>query len=119
MLTEAKYQRTKVKRNRFSKLSQWILLNTGEGMERGKILEGFYNLERLYRGWYVDPCYTPKEKRDHDRMNANTQPLITMTLKRLQKRGLVELIRHGQYVKELRLTSEGKAVAEKLNTIKE
>jgi len=38
-----------------------------------------------------------------------------MTLKRLQKRGFICLIRHGKYVKEIRLSAKGKAVAEKLN----
>ena len=115
MRTGTKCQRQKVKRNRFSELSQWILLNIGDGMERGKIIEAYFKIERLYCGWYVDPCFTPKEKRNRDRKYMNAQPLITMTLKRLEQRGFVQLIRHGQYVKEIRLTTEGKAIAEKLN----
>lgn len=115
MPTESKYESQKVNLNRLSKLSRWILLHTGDGIERGQIVEGFYKLERRYCNWYTDPCFTPKEKRDYERRYHRAQPVVTRTLKRLEQLGLVQLLRQACYVKKVRLTGEGKALAQKLN----
>jgi len=113
MPSEPKLAKTKVN-NRLSKLARWILCNTGDGIERGEIVARFYGLRRLYCNFYVDPCFPPKQRREHNRWSRYAQPRVTMTLKRLEKRGLVQLIRHGKCVKRVCLTEEGKAVAEEL-----
>jgi DNA-binding MarR family transcriptional regulator len=41
--------------------------------------------------------------------------VVSRTLKRLQERGLVELIRHSRYIKKICLTAKGKILAEKMN----
>jgi hypothetical protein len=97
-----------------SELARWILLHTGDGTDRGQIAEGFFKLERLYCGWYVDPCYNPKVRRERDSKYKKAQPLITKTLWRLQRLRLVELIKHGKCVKKIRLTAAGKAVVQQL-----
>jgi DNA-binding transcriptional ArsR family regulator len=114
MTSDMNIEKTKVN-TRLSELARWILLNAGDGIERGDIIAGFYEVERLYIGCYLDPCFRPKERREHDRQNRYAQPRVTMTLKRLEKRGFVCLIRHRKYVKEVRLTEKGKAVAEELD----
>ena len=115
--SEANLGKTKVN-NRFSELGRWILRNTGDGIERGDIVARFYGLEKLYCHFYVDPCFRPKERREYDCKYRYAQPRVTMTLKRLEKRGLVHLIRPGgKYVKRIRLTEEGKAVAEELDRL--
>jgi len=116
--SESKLAKTKVN-NRLSKLARWILCNTGDGIKRGEIVARFYGLQRLYCNFYVDPCFRPKEHRDHNCRSRYAQPRVTMTLKRLERRNLVQLIRHGKYAKEIRLTEMGKTVAEELNRTKD
>jgi hypothetical protein len=114
MPSETKLKKAKVNPNslnRLSELARWILRHTGDGIERGEIVARFYGLERLYCNFYVDPCYRTKERREHERRHRYAQPRVTMTLKRLDQRGLVQLCWHGKYVKEVRITSKGKAVA--------
>jgi hypothetical protein len=106
----------KVNLKRISKLSCWILQNTGDGIERGEIVARFYKLPRLYCKFYVDPCFGPKQQREHDRKFRYAQPRVTMALKRLEKRGLIQLIRHGKYVKRICLTEKGKTISNELNT---
>jgi len=106
----------KVNLKRISKLSCWIFQNTGDGIERGEIVAGFYGLPRLYRHFYVDPCFGPKQRREYDRKFRYAQPRVTMALKRLEKRGLIQLICHGKYVKRIRLTERGKTISNELNT---
>lgn len=101
--------------NRFSELAKWILSNTGDGIDRADIVAGYFSVERLYCGWYVDPCFNPKERRQHDRQHRYSQPRVTMTLKRLERRGLIHLIRPGKCIKKIRLTEMGRAVAEDLD----
>jgi len=106
----------KVNLKRISKLSCWILQNTGDGIERGEIVARFYKLPRLYCKFYVDPCFGPKQQREHDRKFRYAQPRVTMALNRLEKRGLIQLIRHGKYVKRICLTENGKTISNELNT---
>ncbi len=118
--SEAKLAKTKVNLNglnRLSELARWILQNTGDGIERGDIIAKYFGIERLYCGFYLDPCFRPKERRRHNRRYRYSQPRVTMTLKRLHQRGLVQLIRHGRYVKEVHLTTEGILMAQKLNNV--
>ena len=100
-----------------SDLARWILLHTGDGIDRAEIVQKFYGLERLYRGWYVDPCFTAKEIFEHERLNRHAQPRVSMTLKRLEKRGFVRLIRRRRYVKKVLLTAQGKTVVEELKCL--
>ncbi|TKJ38331.1 MAG: hypothetical protein CEE38_06120 [Planctomycetes bacterium B3_Pla] len=105
----------KVNTDRLSKLACWILQNTGDGIERGEIVARFYGLERLYCHFYVDPCFGPKQRREHERKFRYAQPRVTMALKRLENRGLIRLIRHGKYVKRIRLTEEGETISNTLD----
>jgi len=114
MSLKVKYRSQKLNHNHLSPLMEFILLNAGDGIERGQIVEKFYGLERRYCGWYTDPCFTPKEKRDYEHRYRRIQPVVTRALNRLAVRGLVQLIRRGLYVKEIRLTSEGKSIAQHL-----
>ena len=52
-----------------SDLACWILLNAGNGIDRADIVARYFDIERLYRGFYVDPCFRPKERRRHDRLH--------------------------------------------------
>jgi len=118
MPTESKYEVQKVNNTRhLSRLAMWILLNAGQGIERANIVAKYFNIERLYCGFYVDPCFRPKERRRHNGIYRHSQPRVTMTLKRLEQRGLVRLIRHGKYVKEVCLTEKGKLTTQKLSQI--
>ena len=114
MPSESKYEGPKVN-NRFSELAKWILLNIGDGIDRADIVARYFGIERLYCGFYVDPCFRPKERRRHNHLYRHSQPRVTMTLKRLERRGLIHLIRHGKYVKRIRLKEKGKAVAKELS----
>lgn len=115
MPIESKYETQKVNPSRLSKLARWILLNASDGIERGQITGGFFEIERLYCGWYVDPCYGPKERLDRTCKNSKAQSLTTKTLCRLEQLGLVRLVRRKRYVKAVELTQRGKAVAQELN----
>lgn len=114
MLSESKYESPKVNRNRLSMLMRWILEHTGNGIDRGQIVEGFYGLERRYCKWYTDPCFTPKEKWEYERRYRLVQPVVSRTLRRLETRGLVQSTRHGRYAKRIQLTAEGKIIAKEL-----
>jgi len=118
MPLETKLKKTKVNPNslnRLSELAKWILCNTGDGIDRADIVARYFGIERLYCGFYLDPCFRPKERRRHNRQYRYGQPQVTMTLKRLEKRGFVCLTRHRKYVKKVCLTEKGKAVAEQLD----
>jgi len=106
----------KVNRNRLSGLMRSVLRHVREceGIERGELSEHILGLERRYRGYFVDPCMKPKEKLDYERRHHRAQPVLTRTLKRPEKRGLVNLVRGGKYVKRVYLTEEGRMVAENL-----
>jgi DNA-binding transcriptional ArsR family regulator len=114
MTTESKYEGQKVNRNRLSILMRWILERTGNGIDRGQIVEGFYGLERRYRKWYTDPCFTPKKKCEYERRYRLVQPVVSRTLRRLEARGLVQSTRHGRYAKRIQLTAEGALIAKEL-----
>jgi len=118
-VSELKLATTKVNAkglNRLSKLVKWILANAGDGIRRGEIVEGYFGIERLYCGFYVDPCYSIRAKRHRQRRCRRVHPQLSMTLKRMEKRGLVQLIRHGQYVKSVCLTTRGKVLAKHLKS---
>ncbi len=114
MPSESKYERPKLSQNHLSALMRFILLNTGTGMQRGEIAEQYYDLERRYCGCYIDNCLHGKQKIHYERHYRRAQPAISKALKRLQKRGLIRLIRHGRNVKEVFLTIEGKEVKEQI-----
>ena len=115
MPSESKYEDQKVN-SRFSELAKWILLNTGDGIDRADIIARYFEIGRLYCGYYVDPCFTSKEHRKHENKYRHAQPRVTMTLKRLEQIGLVRVIRRHRYVKAVQLTDKGKAYAQKLRS---
>ena len=100
--------------NRFSKLMRWILLNAGDGIQRGEITSGYYGLERRYVGFYPDPCLSRSSEAQHQRQYRRAQPAVSRALARLAARGLVELVRHGTVVKAVRLTARGSEEARAL-----
>ncbi|MCX5638835.1 MAG: hypothetical protein NTX52_14250 [Planctomycetota bacterium] len=114
MPSEQKYKSQKVSRNCLSMLMRWILEHTGNGIDRGQIVEGFYGLDRRYCKWYTDPCFTPKEKCEYERRYRLVQPVVSRTLRRLETRGLVQSTRHKRYIKRIQLTAEGKIIAKEL-----
>jgi len=116
MTVGAKYKSQKVNRNSLSELMKFILCHIGDGIERGEIVEKYYGLERRYCGYYTDPCMYPKELRDYEHLYRKKQPVITKTLSRLEKRGLVQLIRQNQYVKRISLTKKGRTVVQELKS---
>lgn len=114
---ERKFKTRKVNNtDHLSKLSRWILANAGDGIARADIVAMYFNIERLYCGFYLDPCYSPNERRRHRRRYRYSQPRGTMTLKRLEQRGLVHLVRRKQYVTKVELTDRGQAVARELKS---
>ena len=117
MPSELKYENKKVSQNHLSALMKFILLKADGGIQRGDIAEKFYGLERRYCGHYTDPCLRGKEKIRYDQQYRRAQPAISKTLRRLEKRGLVQLVRHGKYVKEVCLTEKGKLTTQKLNQV--
>ena len=114
MRLEAKYEGQKVANVQLTALACWILQHTAEGIERGRIAEGFFGLERRYCGWFTDPCFGPNKKRTYEQAYRHAQPRITKTLKRLEKLGLIHLIRERAYVKHVTLTEEGREIARQL-----
>lgn len=107
----------KVNTNRLSKLVCWILQNTGDdGIDRADVVAQYFGVDRLYCGFYVDPCFGPTERRWHDRRYRHGQPRVTMALKRLENRGLIRLVRRGKYVKRIRLTEIGETISNALDT---
>jgi len=107
MPSEAKYESQKLSQNHLSALMRFILLNADGGIQRGEIVEKFHGLERRYCGWFTDPCFSPKQEKDYECRYNRVQPVVSRTLRRLQRCGFVQLIRHGKYVKELRTTPGG------------
>lgn len=116
MCSESKCEGQEVNNKRLSDLAKWILVNTGDGIKRGEIVERYFGIERLYCGFYVDACYSIREKRRRQRRCRHVQPQLSMTLKRMEQRGLVQLIRHQQYVKKVCLTTKGDILAQQLKS---
>jgi len=112
--SEAKTRPQKVSRGALSAIMKSILVCIGSCMERGSLVESLYGLERRYRGWYTDPCFGEKEKQAYEQTYARIQPVVTRSLNRMEKRGLVTLMRHGRYVKWIALTDKGKVLAGEL-----
>lgn len=100
---------------RLSRLARWIVLNTGDGIDRADIVARYFGIERLYFGFYTDPCFGPKQRREHDRKFRRANPRVTMALKRLEKAGLVRLIRRDKNVKRIYLTGKGVTVSNALD----
>ena len=116
MPSELKYEMQKVsQQNHISALMRFILLCADGGIQRGEITERFYGLERRYSGYYTDPCLRGKQKSRYDCQYRRAQPAISKALRRLEKRGLVRLIRRGRYVKEVCFTEKGSLLAQILN----
>ena len=107
-------QSHKVSHNRLSKLMRFVLLNTGDGIERAEIIAQYYRLSRRYCKHYTDPCFSQREQREFDERFRRAQAAVTKSLYRLERRGLVELLRCRQYVKKVRLTSNGESIAHAL-----
>ena len=116
MPTESKYEGQKVNNKRLSELAKWILVNADNGIKRGEIVERYFGIERLYCGFYVDACYSIRGKRRRQRRCRRIQPQLSMALKRMEQRGLVQLIRHRQYVKKICLTAKGEILAQQLKS---
>jgi hypothetical protein len=114
MRSETKYEVQKVANMRFTPLASWILGHTDNGIDRGQIAEGYFGLERRYRGYFTDPCFRPTEKRRYEAEYKKAQPRITKTLKRVETLGLVHLVRQHSYVKRVTLTQRGREVAHEL-----
>ena len=100
---------------RLSRLQEFILSRALEGIPRGVIAAEYFGLERRYKGFWTDPCFSAREKRAYEERYRRAQPAITRALRRLEARGLVELGRHRRYVKNVRVTAEGKKAAETLS----
>jgi DNA-binding PadR family transcriptional regulator len=114
MQTETNYSSSKVSRNRLSNQMKFILVNTGDGVARGEIFSRYYGLERRYCGYYTDPCLCGKSLQEFEQLYHGKQPVFSKSLKKLEKKGLVKLIKHGRYVKKIQLTPEGHLVAAEL-----
>ena len=114
LLSNSVQQNQKVSQKRLSKLMRFILVNTGDGIERAEIIAKYYNLDRRYCKFFTDPCFSRQEKRQFDRRFRRAQAAVTKSLDRLEHRGLVELVRRKQYVKDVQLTSAGRIVRQSL-----
>jgi len=112
---ETKYSGQKVNHNHLSPLMKFVLLNAADGFERGELVEKFYRLERRYCGYDADLCLRGKQKRDYECRYRRSQPVVSRTLKRLEKRGLVNLIKRRNYIKKICLTQKGIIVAGQLH----
>ena len=115
MPSQSKYENRKVGRNHLSALMRFILLNADGGIQRGEITERFYGLDRRYSGYYTDPCLRVKQKSRYENRYRRAQPSISKALRRLEKRGLVRLIRRNKYVKSVHLTKKGRAMSNTLD----
>ena len=98
-----------------SDLQEFIVLRALEGIERGVIAEEYFGLERRYKGFWTDPCFSLREKQAYEQRYRRAQPAISRALRTLEACGLVELLRHRRYVKKVRATAQGKKVAEALS----
>lgn len=106
----------KVNQKHISKLMRDILscIDSTDGIiERGELVANLYDIGgRRYCGFYVDPCFGETKSRKYNRCYRRAQPAMTRALNKLEGRGLVQLIRHGRYVKKIELTAEGKMIVE-------
>jgi hypothetical protein len=84
-----------------------ILCIVGEGIERGEIAWRLWALERRYHHGNLDIWMSERKRREYERKYRRAQPVICKSLRRLCRLGFVELVKHGAYVKEVRLTLEG------------
>ena len=113
-------QSQKVSHNRLSDLMKFILIHTCDNdIDRADIVARYYNLSRRYRKHYTDPCFSRREQREFDGRFGRAQAAVTKSLRRMEERGLVELLRCRQYVKRVRLTSNGELVAHTLKHAKQ
>jgi len=110
----ANIRMNKINQKWFSPLMYSILICIGEGIERGELIERLYGLERRYCHWYTDPCLRGKAKRDYEQRYRKAQPALSRSLRRLEKRGLVTLVRKNKYVKAVSLTVKGQVVVSQL-----
>jgi len=94
-----------------------LLEKIGDGIERGELFQVLYGLERRYRGYYTDPCFSQWKKSRYEKLYKKAQPILTSTLKRLEGKELVTLHRHRKFVKRVQLTPAGEKVVQQL-TIK-
>lgn len=118
MHTEMNYSGPKVNRNCLSNQIKFIMVNAGDGADRGEIFARYYGLARRYLGYYTDPCMHGKELREYQKLYCEKQPVFTKALRRLEAKGLVKLIKHGCYVKRIHLTHEGSLLAAQLSQTK-
>lgn len=107
------------KRRPLSPLAQWIIRHAEAGIARSAIAEGFYGIEPLYCGHYVDPCLSAKARHDRQSKCRHAQPVITKMLKHLEGLGLVPLIRDRRYIKAIQLTPKGQRLANELRNTSE
>jgi len=114
MSSEQKYESQKVSRNRLSNLMKFILVNVGDGADRGEIFSLYYELERRYCRFYNELCMRGKTLREYETLYRSKQPVFTKALKRLEEKGLVKLLKHGHCVKGIGLTPEGILLAAEL-----
>ena len=115
MPSQSKYENRKVSRNHLSALMRFILLNADGGIQRGEITERFYGLERRYLGYFADPCLRGKQKSRYENRYRRAQPSISKALRKLEKRGLIRLIRRDKNVKHVHLTEKGKTMSKTFN----
>lgn len=103
----------KVSRIRLSKLQKLILVRAANGgVERADVVAEFFKLGRRYRGHHDEACLSHRKEREHQERYRRAQPTVTRALKRLEARGLAQLIRtSGGYIKKIELSIEGQALA--------
>ena len=117
MPSESQCEDQKVKEpRRLTELARWILQNIGDGIERGDITEKFFGLERRYCGCWIETCMSRRKQREYDREYRKKQPLVSYSLRRLERLGLIRPIRRRRYVKAVQLTDKGMALAQELKT---
>lgn len=92
-----------------------VFIDGPKCVERGELVAVLYDIGgRRYCGYYVDPCFSKTESRKYNQCYKRAQPAITRCLKKLEGRGLVNLLRHGRYIKKIKITAEGKMLIEGL-----
>ena len=116
MRSRAKYESRKVANIRLTALGCWILEHAEGGLDRGEIVAGFFGLERRYRGYFTDPCFSSKQKNAYELAYRRAQPHITKVLMRLETLGLIHLTRKHSYVKYISLTQKGEEILHLLKT---
>lgn len=110
-------ERRNVNRRQLSRLMRFILVHADNGIDRAEIVARFYQIPKRYCGYYTDPCWSAKRKREYERQYRRAQPTVTRTLKRIERRRLIELVRRGKYVKQIRLTAAGKLLVKTLDQV--